>query len=102
MIVFVCLPCSVKREIKQVLNVPVAPLEHSQKPNKTVICHTFAKEENQKVSVSCQQKDVQKYHDTFGFTFYQTNLLQHNIFAFSESKISAPVPIYILHEQYLI
>jgi hypothetical protein len=102
MTVFLCLPCSVKREIKQALNVPVAPLEHSQKTNKAVICHTFTNDGNQKLSVSPQQKDVQKPNHIFDFAFQQTNLLQHHIFTFSEIKFSAPVPIYILHEQYLI
>lgn len=102
MTVFVCLPCSVKREIKQALNVPVAPIEPSQKTNKTVICHTFTKDGNKKKSVSAQQKDVLKPNNTFDFYFQQTLLFQHNIFKFSESKFSAAVPIYILHEQYLI
>ncbi|MFH6967195.1 hypothetical protein [Flavobacterium sp. FlaQc-28] len=102
MMVFVCLPCSVKREVKQALNIPVASLEHSEKPNKTIVCHTFTKGKTQKVSVSCQNKDIQKPYYTFDFAFYQNNLLQHNRLPFSETNLSALVPIYILHEQYLI
>src|SRR5690606_22501947 len=89
MTVFVWLPCSVKREIKQALNVPVAPIEHSQKTNKTVICHTFTKDGNKKKSVSAQQKDVQKLNHIFDFSFQQTNLLQLHSFAFSASKYFA-------------
>lgn len=102
MAVFVCLPCSVKREIKQAFDIPVTHSEHSEQPNKAIVCLTFTKKENQKVSISYQKKVLPKHHYKFGFAFYQTDVSLHTIFPHAEIKIPASVPIYILHEQYRI
>lgn len=102
MMVFVCLSCAIKREIKQTLNIPIASLEHSEKPDKTIVCANFTKNDGQKSSKSYQKKDLQKHHTTFNFAFHQINLLKLTIFPLSGAKTSVPIPIYILHEQYLI
>lgn len=99
MTVFVCLPCSVKREIKQALDIPVA---HLDKPNKTIVCFSFTKADTQKSSVSCHKKDTPKIDYNYSFTFFSFSILKHSASSFSEIRLVASVPIYILHEQYLI
>lgn len=102
MIVLLCLPCSIKREFKQALNIPVAPIEHAQKTNKTAVCNTIATIEKQHHTVSSKQKRLPKLTPHLEFVLTPANLIQFNVFTFSESKSSSAVPIYILHEQYLI
>lgn len=97
---FVSLPCSVKREIKQALNIPVS---HSEKPNQAIVCATFIQEENRSISISGKKKDVEKQHlQASGFVFRETTALHHPAFPFPGINHPSPVPIYILHEQYLI
>ncbi|MGC4233660.1 MAG: hypothetical protein QM594_11835 [Niabella sp.] len=102
MAVLVCLPCSLKRELKQALHIPVSEVKHAEKPNKTVVCQTLVQEENRKTSVSFHKKDIQKYGTCFGPDVYSTLSIRHNIIPLEEIDISAPIPIYILHEQYRI
>jgi hypothetical protein len=102
MTIFVSLPCTVKREVKQALNIPLSSLEHSQKPNKAIVCQNFTKDKNQNLSVSYHKKNILKSHDSNPFALQQIQQLKHDSFLFSKTKINAPVPIYILHEQYLI
>ncbi len=97
---FVSLPCSVKREIKQALNIPVS---HSEKPNQTIVCTAFVQEENRGISVSSQKKELKKKQlRATGFAFLETSVLHQSVFAFPGINRPSPVPIYILHEQYLI
>lgn len=102
MAVFICLPCSLKREIKQALHIPVAQLKHAEKSDKTVVCQTLAQEENRKHSHSIQKKDIQKYGAGLGQDVYSTFAIPHISIPFTGIDIPISIPIYILHEQYLI
>lgn len=100
--VFLCLPCSVKREVKKSLNIPVANLEISVKNIKSIHCLSFTKHTSQRTSVSCQQVDVQKHlHNSF-LAFHQIDIFHPSITRFADDEIFTPVPIYILQEHYLI
>lgn len=98
----ICLPCSVKREIKQILDIPVSNLANTTKPNKTLVCQVFLKEITKKVSVSYQKKTPQKHPFNSFVAFFQNNIFKQHAVSFVEIQIATPVPIYILHEQYLI
>lgn len=102
MTVLTCLPCSIKREIKQALNVPVSQLKHSEKPNNVATCQTFTKEEKRKISVSCQQNNLHKNDYYLDRASYKSSNLQYNNLPLSTTKFAVPIPIYILHEKYLI
>lgn len=102
MTLFVCLPCFAKQEIKQVLEIPFAHLENSEKSNKNLLCQSFTKKEKIKFSSSNQQKYIQKCNYTCDEIVILHNSLQHNFSPFLNLKIASVVPIYVLHEQYLI
>lgn len=102
MAVFICLPCSLKREIKQALHIPVAQLNHTEKPNKTVVCQTLVQEENRETSVSFHKKDLQKQGSGLRPGVYAALSIPHNTIPFAGTDVPIPIPIYILHEQYLI
>lgn len=100
MLFFVCLPCSIKREIKQVLNISVADLGDAPKPNESAICEVYTRAMVQKNAVSFQKKNQQAYQYNYCSTF-QLSTDQHQT-SFSKNEVFIQVPIYILHEQYLI
>lgn len=102
MAVFICLPCSLKREIKQALHIPVAQLNHTEKPNKTAVCQTLVQEENRKTFVSFFKKDIQKDSASFLPDVYSTHSISHTTVPFAGTNVPILIPIYILHEQYLI
>ncbi|WP_460687779.1 hypothetical protein [Niabella aquatica] len=102
MAVFICLPCALKREIKQALHIPVASLNHAEKPDKTGICQTPVQEEHRKISVSFHKKDIQKYGAGFGPDVYSAFSIPHNIIPLTGINVFASIPIYIIHEQYRI
>lgn len=92
------LPCSAKQDIKKALNIPT--FENVEKPNKTTTCQTLVEKSTQKTSVSFQKKITE---NNFFPSFLSTEIpeKQFNI-NFKEQPLSSSVPIYILHEQYLI
>jgi hypothetical protein len=100
MLFFVCLPCSIKREIKQVLNISVADLSDAPKPNESAICEVFTGAIAQKNAVSNQKKQQQAYHH-HSFSPFQLSTDQYSS-SVSENEVFIQPPIYILHEQYLI
>lgn len=102
MTVFVWMPCTVKSEIKQAFDIPYSAVENSSKPNKTAVCQSYTNEENRRLSVSSFQKNLQRLQE-FSVVALQPNAtLQHNYVTVSGKDIFLSVPIYILHEQYLI
>lgn len=103
MMVLLILPCTVKQEIKQALDIPVSPSERFEKPGRSAICHTVTLEEVRLSTGQHQEAPV-----STGSTlpsqwppvpFYGTTTSFGNI---SSTTWTTPVPIYILHEQYLI
>jgi len=99
---FVCLPCSAKKEFKQILEIPFSDLEASEKPNKNSICQTFTKSEKTKLSTSNQKKSLQKWNYNCDLTVILHKTLNLHFNPFLNFQIASSVPIYILHEQYLI
>ncbi len=99
---FVCLPCSAKNEIKQILDISFPHLENSEKPNKNSVCQTFTKTEKTKLSASNIKKSITNWNYNFGLNVDLHKTLQHNFSPFLNIEIASVVPIYILHEQYLI
>ena len=96
------LPCAVKKDFKEVLNISVSDLGQTEKPNKSIVCPGFSKTENNNNSVSFKKKEVQKFDCNFGIIHYSSEIYHFNFHPFADLQIAASVPIYILHEQYLI
>src|SRR5690606_20245956 len=98
LVMCLALPCSAKQDIKKVLNIPT--FENVEKPNKTTTCQTLAEKSTQKTSLSFQKKMMKN-------NFFVIFLLVHNTrklpnIKYKEKAFFSLVPIYILHEQYLI
>lgn len=96
------LPCAVKQDFKEVLNIAVSDLTQNEKPNKSIVCPSFSKTENKNHSVSFQKKEVQKFDYNFGGIQHSSDVSYFNFHPFADIQIATSVPIYILHEQYLI
>lgn len=102
MLIFVGLPCTVKKAIKQELNIPVNSSGIVVKPNENIVCHSFAMEEVVKNATSYQItalpiQDADRY-----FSCFSGYNLQPVPLSVSSISLSETVPLYILHEQYLI
>lgn len=103
MVVLLFLPCTVKQEIKQALDIPVSTSERFEKPGRTAVCHTVILKE--------VRPSTAQHQDTPGSTgitssspllpvpFYATTTSFGDILSTTRTT---PVPIYILQEQYLI
>ncbi len=102
MTVFLCLPCSAKKEIKQAFNIPVEHLGHPEKPDKAAVCQHFTRQETRKTSVSFQKKTAENHSFRFSITDYPPCTLQHKVSLLKDIKAPPSVPLFILHEQYLI
>ncbi|MFH6995067.1 hypothetical protein [Flavobacterium sp. FlaQc-48] len=101
MLFFLCLPCSAKREIKLTLDIPLNEVENKLTGPQSGIC--FIAAATKKVCGSFQYKAVKKYCANDFSVFRQFTLsfpLQNT--SFPEKKGSKIIPIYLLHEQYLI
>lgn len=98
----VSLPCVVKKDFKQALNISVSDLEQAEKPNKSIVCTSFSKTESHNKSVSFQKKEVQKFDYDFGGVQNSSEVSHFNFHPFADIQITSSVPIYILHQQYLI
>lgn len=96
------LPCAVKKDFKTGLNLSLSDLEPTEKPNKSVVCPNFLKTESKNNSVSFQKKELQKFDSNFGILPQLPEFSPINLLTFADIQVSATVPIYILHEQYLI
>lgn len=100
MFFLLCLPCSAKREIKLTLDIPLNEIENKFSSTQSGICFITTVK---KASVSFEAKVVKKYHSN-NFSSFQHVILTSPLFStsFPEKKVSKIIPIYILHEQYLI
>lgn len=96
-----CLPCTTKREIKQVFNVPISQFEHSAKPNKAIVCQTITQELRES-ALSFEKKDAQQFEHSAKFNKFPAYPSIQANFSVRENNFPASVPIYIFHEQYLI
>lgn len=103
MLLFVCLPCSAKREIKLVLDVPLNELKNDQNSNLSATCFINVNKNIKKALDSVKDKDLKK-HFLSDFSDFQKVLTASKIqsTSFPEKKVFKIIPIYLLHEQYLI
>lgn len=100
--VLVCLPCTIKREIKQAFSIPVAQLNDSVKLNKIAVCSTGERDTYIGISVVSKKNQAEyNYHSIYTNAFPKKNV-QNLSSPLQEGQQVAFVPIYILHEQYLI
>lgn len=98
----VSLPCVVKKDFKQALNISVSDLEKKEKPNNTLFCPSFSTTESIKNLVSSQKKSLQKFDDYFTEISYLSEISYFHFHPFADFDFTAAVPIYVLYEQYLI
>lgn len=98
--VFVAIPCTLKREFKQGLNIPLITWEESDRSTKNVACQSVTGEKLRKNSTSFQLKNVCFKHPQInviqGFALIEKSAIVH------EAPGYKTVPLHILHEQYLI
>ncbi len=102
MMFFVCLPCTAKREIKQIFGIPLSGLQQSEKPNQAAACFVFNQKLNSKTTVVSQQKRAKTSKLFSAFLVSENVAFIQNVFGISVAKNKATIPIYLLHEQYLI
>lgn len=102
MILLVCVPCPVKREIKLALNIPVSNQEQHSKSNKTTNCQSFAEKTNHsKNSVSKQL--LKPVSSSFTEHFGAERRATISPILYPDYPVpGTKVPIHILNEQYLI
>ncbi|OMQ13055.1 hypothetical protein [[Flexibacter] sp. ATCC 35103] len=101
MLFLVCLPCTAKREIKLVLDIPVNELKNNLNSDSSVCLITIDKN-TKKVSGLLQDHDVKTYPSRFAAFQYITITLTTPITSIWEKKAFKIIPVYLLHEQYLI
>jgi hypothetical protein len=102
MMLLLCLPCSVKQEVKLALDIPISNLDSSAKPNQLVTCQNLTQDVSQTYSIPFQKKEIQSL-DYTSFIDFQLSTVSYRYEAYtSKNDIPSTVPIYILHEQYLI
>lgn len=95
----ICLPCPIRQEIKQVLDIPVEQSDQLENLEKTAICQSVTIDENwhtsdQQTEVGCDAEKIPHIDVRIASDVGSIPLLSH--------PPVTPVPIYILHEQYLI
>jgi hypothetical protein len=102
MLIFVCLPCTAKREIKLVLDIPVNQLKNNLNTDSSV-CFITIDKTAKKVSGLLQKHGLKNTYSSRFAVFQQT------VISFTTPKTSVRekktfkiIPVYLLHEQYLI
>ncbi|HJD93048.1 hypothetical protein [Bacteroides coprosuis] len=103
LMVLVCLPCSAKRELKLLLDIPVTSWEHKSDQKQIAACDVFSNDSNPTITVA-------KYISLPPFLADRVEdiLIQHATQTFQNETYDADrgtpsiIPIYIIHEQYRI
>ncbi len=98
----VCLPCTVKREIKQAFDIPVAQLNFFEKANKATLCPMGVQDNSSKISIAATKKLAASHYPTIAGNFCREKYLSCLMPPGQREQKTDIVPIYILHEQYLI
>ncbi|MNJ83672.1 hypothetical protein D3C87_10940 [compost metagenome] len=102
MMLLVCVPCPVKREIKLALDIPVSNQEPGSKSNKTIVCQSFAEKTHSVKSTVTKQLLKPVLHS---FTAYLASEKTATIPSVLYPDYLVPgtkVSLHILNEQYLI
>lgn len=99
----VCLNCAAKREIKQALSIPVSQSQQPAKVNGNVVCIVaVASDANPEATIASQPKSRHKHFYRNDIASVAITVTASNTHPFAVTKPSAKLPIYILHEQFLI
>lgn len=101
MLVLLCLPCTVKQNIKQAFDIPVSQIERSEKPEKAGICQTVTIDASRKAFDLNPQKVMPGDVVT---SLHHTALLFHtpptkNLW---DKQLFTSIPIYLLYDEFLI
>jgi len=100
MMLFLYIPCTIKRDAKQILGIPV-PQEKSTQNNTLASCvHIKASDSHNPIA---KKPSFQKA--SIGFAaplIYAAFDKNHRKTVYSQQFFVAPIPIYIQHQQYLI
>lgn len=104
MAILLFLPCTIKQEIKQVLDVPVSQMERFEKPGKTAICQSVTVDEVRTVFESNAENDSKSFTDASSLAsrpqiYYKSSSDAHPL---REKPFTSPIPIFVLYERYLI
>lgn len=102
MIVFVSLPCPLKREMKRQLGIPVTGVTGLEKQSNNIACSGLGTDECRTVSISCKEKKLGKLLDRYDPAPYANKTSQPRDILVPELIVYPAVPIYILQGQYLI
>lgn len=101
LMVFLCFPCSIKRELKQAFNLPVAESFFDTKSS--FICSSTVSEIAHEESVIHVEKQIIKQVVNVAHANYQRAIITFQYHASFPKKVwPKNLPIFILHEQYLI
>ncbi|KQB42699.1 hypothetical protein [Flavobacterium aquidurense] len=102
MLFFVCLPCTAKREIKLVLDIPINELKNNTNNDQSVVCFTAIDKTAKKTLGSLHDHDLKNYPSRFTVFQHPRFTLKIPITSIWEKKSFKIIPVYLLHEQYLI
>lgn len=97
-----CLPCTAKREFKLAWNLPTAPIEQAGKLTKTLVCASYSSATSKTTAQKKQQKTPANFGTLRSFYAKNTRYISPCPFNYDQNKRFNAVPVYLLHEQYLI
>ena len=103
MIGALCLPCSIKREIKQALDIPVMALDGTSRTSQAVSCLSLTTDAVPgKTSASPSKKKHPTYAHGYLLAIDHPVEARHRDLSVARNRTSSALPIYILHRQYRI
>lgn len=99
MMVLFCLPCPVRQNIKQALDLPI---ERFEKPEKTTICQSTTVDVFLNVIDESLEKVITGDEISSSSIVKPVTFHHHSKITHWTRKRFVSVPIFLLHEQYLI
>ena len=95
-----CLPCTAKQSFKKAFQLPVQ--EYVVKPNTTQSCLTVVDNATQQQSIAKQKINLKHQRFCYSVFVKSSTVVQPHHVTIDASFSRNTVPIYILHEQYII
>lgn len=103
MTILIAVPCSIKREIKAALDVPIAPVEQSQKAKPVATCHAERGAQTKYYTARFSVNKRNAHPDgIFQTDLYRAPLAEVALSKSTKRVRATSLPIYILHRQILI
>lgn len=102
LVILIVLPCTVKQEFKKALDVPIQQ-ERFEKPDKNVVCQNITIDETRKtaeIAIDGEHDPADFETKEHVFPFFPKDDIQ--LIGQAPTPAPAPVPLFILHERYLI